>query len=69
VTRSSIAGSLTLDALAALTGRDRFRPLDRDAMRAAAVELRTRGLQPRDIAEALDLAEAAVKLLLGEQPP
>jgi hypothetical protein len=45
--------------------RDRHRPLDRDAMRVAAVELASRGLTPRDVAAALSLTEAAVRQLLG----
>ncbi len=43
----------------------RYRPRDRDSMRAAVVELRQRlALTPRDIA-ALQLSEAAVRELLG----
>jgi len=60
-----IGGTLTLDALAALSGRDRHRPLDRDAMRAAVLELRQRGLLPADIAAALRISEGAVRDLLG----
>ena len=43
-------------------------PLDRAVLRAAAVELQARGLQPRDIAEALKLTERAVRDLLHEVP-
>jgi orotate phosphoribosyltransferase-like protein len=43
------------------------RPPDRDTMRCAAVELQQRGLTPRDIAAALQLSEASVRQLLGEQ--
>ena len=63
MTRSSIGGSLDLAALSRL-----YRPHHRDAMRAAAVELRQRGLQPLDIAQALELTEAAVRQLLGVAP-
>ena len=44
---------------------DRHRPVDRAALRAAAVELAARGLTPRDIAAALRLSEAAVRGMLG----
>lgn len=67
MTRSSIGGSLTPDALAMLAGRDRYRPLDRDAMRAAVAELAARGLTARDIAQSLSLSEAAVRQLIGEE--
>ena len=42
--------------------------LDREAARAAAVELRQRGLLPADIAAALRISEGAVRDLLGETP-
>lgn len=45
---------------------EQYRPVDRDAMRCAAVELRQRGLLPADIAAALRLSESAVRDLLGE---
>ena len=44
---------------------DEHRPLDRDTTRAAAVELRQRGLTVHDIAAALRLSEGAVKQLLA----
>jgi sugar (pentulose or hexulose) kinase len=44
--------------------RDQHRPLDRETARAAARELRARGLTPRDIAAALRLSENAVRELL-----
>ncbi len=40
-------------------------PLDRAVLRAAALELRARGLTPLDIAEALKLTERAVRQLLN----
>ena len=40
-------------------------PQDRAVLRAAALELRVRGLQPRDIAAALKLSEFAVRQLLN----
>ncbi len=46
--------------------RDRHRPADWRTLRAAAVELRARGLTPADIAAALRLSEAAVRALLGQ---
>lgn len=58
----------TLD-YAALIGRDRYRPLDRDAARAAAVELRQRGLTVADIASALGISVGAVADLLGQEVP
>lgn len=61
-----IGGTLDLAALDALTGRDRYRPLDREACRVAVRELASRGLTPRDIAAALRLSEGAVRALLGE---
>jgi DNA-binding CsgD family transcriptional regulator len=59
---------LTLAALALLSGRDRHRPLDPATLRAAAAELRSRGLTHRDIAAALSLSEPAVRQLLGGAP-
>jgi len=47
-----------------LPGRDAHRPADQDGMRAAVRELAASGLQPRDIAAALSLTEAAVRQLL-----
>ncbi|MGC8519279.1 MAG: helix-turn-helix domain-containing protein [Steroidobacteraceae bacterium] len=44
------------------------RPQDRATLRAAALELRARGLTPLDIAEALRLSERAVRDLLHEVP-
>jgi hypothetical protein len=64
-----IGGSLDLDALAALHGRNRHRPYRRENLRAAAIELRHRGLLPLDIARALELTELAVRQLLGEVTP
>jgi hypothetical protein len=64
----SIGGQLGLEALAALAGRDRHRPQDRQTVRAAAVELRQRGLTPADIGAALRLSEAAVRALLEVAP-
>jgi hypothetical protein len=46
---------------------DLHRPRDRDTLRAAAYELRNRGLTIRDIATALQLTDGAVRSLLG--PP
>ncbi len=43
-------------------------PLDRAVLRAAALELRARGLTPRDIAAALRLTDAAVRDLLEVAP-
>ena len=43
------------------------RPHDRATLRAAAHELRSRGLTPRDIADALRLTESAVVALLAHQ--
>lgn len=44
----------------------KHQPQTREEMRAAVVELRQRGLLPRDIAAALQISEAAVNDLLGE---
>jgi DNA-binding NarL/FixJ family response regulator len=67
MTRSTIGGTLTPDALAALSGRDRFRPLDRETIRAAVSELAARGLKARDIAQSLSLSESSVRQLLEER--
>ena len=68
--KPSIGGTLGLEALAALAGADRSArqqpPLDRDTCRAAAIELRQRGLTVHDISQALGLSEGAVRNLLGE---
>ena len=61
-----IGGFLTSDSVAALYGRDRYRPLDRETSRAAAIELRQRGLTAHDISQALSLSLGAVLDLLGE---
>ena len=60
MTRHAIGGRLDLDALARL-----HRPLDAPTLRAAAVELRSRGLTEQDIAAALGLTPAAVRQLLA----
>lgn len=66
----TIPGALGMRELATLYGSDtdaRARqqpPPDRDTARAAAVELRSRGLTPLDIAQALGLSEGAVRALL-----
>jgi hypothetical protein len=46
---------------------DVHRPHDRETLRAAAIELRARGLTPHDIAVALRLPVGAVRSLLGLQ--
>ena len=69
MTRSTVGGRLDLSALAALARADRPRqkaPLDRETARAAAVELRARGLTVHDIAAALRLSEGAVRTLLED---
>ena len=48
--------------------RDAHRPADRRTLRAAALELRARGLTPIDIAAALGLTERAIRDLLGVTP-
>jgi hypothetical protein len=50
---------------------DPHRPHDRETLRAAALELHSRGLTPRDIAVCLRLSEGAVRSLLAqvEQQP
>ncbi len=50
-------------------GRDMHRPVDRAAMGAAVRDLTARGLQPRDVAEALEITEHAVRQLLEERRP
>jgi DNA-binding NarL/FixJ family response regulator len=50
---------------AAFPRRDLHRPTDPAALRAAAIELSGRGLTARDIAAALHISEAAVRVLLG----
>jgi hypothetical protein len=44
------------------------RPSDRATLRAAAAELRQRGLRPRDVGQALGISEDAVRELL-QLPP
>lgn len=56
--------ALDLYAAARDLGSTRHRPADRATLRAAAVELRARGLTPRDISAALKLSERAVLDLL-----
>lgn len=46
---------------------DQHRPTDEATLRAAAVELRSRGLTARDIGQALRIDPTAVHRLLGEQ--
>ena len=58
----------TKPTMAALSAaKDPHRPHDRATLRAAAHELRSRGLTPRDIADALRLTESAVVALLAHQ--
>jgi DNA-binding CsgD family transcriptional regulator len=45
---------------------DLHRPNDRGTLRAAAYELHSRGLTPRDIAVCLRLSERAVRSLLAQ---
>jgi DNA-binding NarL/FixJ family response regulator len=47
--------------------RDRHRPDDPQTLRAAALELRQRGLTDRDIASALRLTEPTVRQLLDRE--
>lgn len=65
MTRHSIGGTLDLEALGALYGRDRHRPADAPTLRAAALEMARGGLTPRDIASSLGLTEMAVRQLLS----
>jgi hypothetical protein len=44
-------------------------PKNRHEYRAAAIELASRGLKPRDISECLSLTECGVRELLGERLP
>lgn len=48
--------------------RDQHRPADRRTLRAAAVELASRGLTHADIAAALGLSERAARALLEVSP-
>jgi hypothetical protein len=59
--RRTIGGSLTLEALARL-----HRPTNRDTLRAAAVEMRSRGMSLRDIAVSLGIHESEVARLVTE---
>jgi hypothetical protein len=54
------------DVLEYLNRANEHRPKDEQTLRAAAVELHNRGLTPRDVGEALRLAPAAVRRLIGE---
>lgn len=64
--KRSIGGALTLDAMAALTGRDRHRPQSRDEMRLAVSEMASRGMTDHTIAAATGLSAETVRRLLGE---
>lgn len=55
----NIGGQLTLEALARL-----HRPSNAQTLRAAAVEMRQRGMGFADIARALGIAELAARELL-----
>ncbi|HUN27397.1 MAG TPA: helix-turn-helix domain-containing protein [Steroidobacteraceae bacterium] len=59
----TVGGRLDMRALGLLAGAE-HRPRDRETLRAAAVELRARGLTARDIGEALGLSERAVRVLM-----
>lgn len=63
-----VPGTLNLAALAALSGRERFRPTDANAIAREARRLHAQGLTYRDIAEALALSELAVAALLRGAP-
>lgn len=63
------AGTLTPDALAGITGRERHRPQSREEMRAAVHELRSRGMDDHTIAHATGLAVEQVRRMLGEAAP
>lgn len=64
----TIGGTLTLDALAALLGRDRHRPQTHDEMRVAVHEMAARGMSDHTIAHTTGLAVEQVRRLIGEQP-
>lgn len=64
----TIGGVLDLAALDLLSGRTQHRPHDRATLRVAAQELRSRGLTYRDVGQALELPEAAVRELLEGRP-
>jgi hypothetical protein len=79
--QASPCGQLDLEALSALslassrttvcgtTGlAGQHRPVDRDAARVAALELRARGLTVEDIGQALGLSSGAVRELLEASP-
>jgi hypothetical protein len=64
----SIGGTMNLEALAALAGKDHRRePPDQANAAAAAADLRRQGLTIADIAQALRIGEAAVRQLLPEE--
>lgn len=60
--RSSVAGTLGMQELAQL-----HRPCDRDAMRAACLELAARGMSDHTIAAATGMAVEQVRRLIGER--
>lgn len=66
--RQGIGGVLTLEALTALTGRDRHRPQTHDEMRVAVREMAARGMSNHTIAAATRLSVEQVRRLLGERP-
>lgn len=63
----SIGGTLILDALAQLSGRDRHRPQTRDEMRAAIHGMASGGMSDYGIARATGLSVEQVRRLLGER--
>lgn len=64
--RYTTGWGLDSDAVDALSGRERHKPGDTDAIRAAAREMAHSGLTARDIAASFGLTEAAIRQLLSE---
>jgi len=64
-----IGGTLGVESLAALSGRERHRPQTHDEMRASARELRDRGYSDHAIAAATGLSVEQIRRMLGEAPP
>lgn len=67
--RKSVPGALDLDALAALSGRDRHRPTDPAAIAQEIRRLHRRGHSASYIAATLHVTAETIARALTEQPP
>jgi len=63
-----IGGTLGVESLAALSGRERHRPQTRDEMRVAVHEMAARGMTDQTISTATGLSVEQVRRVLSELP-